>query len=731
MAERTVTLEIQGMTCAGCVGNVERALTRTSGVLEAAVNLATGSASVRFDDSQVDAESLAGVVSRAGYAARRAPEEESAEQRRARQDEADAAADRAQLRSIWLGGALTAPLLVLAFTPHFPGLVYVMFALATAVQALLGFEFYRSALSALRHGATNMDVLIAIGATTAYVYSVALMLVAPHAHSYFDAAATLLLIITVGKYLEARASRRTSHALRALAELAAKDATVLRDGAEVRLPVDQLLPGDVVVVRPGEKIAADGVVLEGESAVNEAMVTGESMPVTKQPGDEVIGGTLNEDGTFRFRVNKVGRDTALAQIIELVRQAQASKPPIQRIADRVSAVFVPVILGIAVLTFAGWMLFGGPGALPRAVVATISVLVVACPCALGIATPAAIAVGTGVGAEHGVLVRHAAALEAAQGLDVLMVDKTGTITAGKPAVTEVVELGHSPHSALAVAAAIEAGSEHPLARAIVKAARDQGVPELSVSAFRARRGLGAEAVLDDVTVAVGSEAFLAELGVDTSSLEEDRGRLEAAGQTVVTVAYGSRALGLIALADRPRPGAAAAVAALKARGMELVMLTGDAEAPAQAVARAVGLDRVEANVRPDDKVRLVREAQARGQRVAMVGDGVNDAPAITQADIGIAIGTGTDVAVEAGDLILVGGDLGGVVRAIRLSEVTMRHIKQNLFWAFAYNLLGVPIAAFGILGAYAPIACALAMALSDICVIGNALRLRRFTDGGA
>jgi len=732
MAERQATIEIRGMTCAGCVGNVERALNRTGGVLEAAVNLATGSASVRYDDSVTDPEALAKVITAAGYAARTASAEESEEERRARQDRSDASADRAQLRTIILGAALTAPLLVLAFLSHGATQTYVMFALATGVQVLLGGEFYRSALSAVRHGATNMDVLIALGSTTAYVYSVVLMIVSPHAHSFFDAAATLLLIITVGKYVEAGATRRTSRALRELAELAAKEASVIRDGAEVKVPVGELQVGDVIVVRPGEKVPTDGVVSEGASDVNEAMVTGESMPVTKGPGDTVIGGTLNEDGTFRFSATKIGQETALAQIIDLVRKAQASKPPIQRIADRVSAVFVPVIIGVALLTFGLWMLVGGPHLIARAVVAAISVLVVACPCALGIATPAAVAVAAGVGAEHGVLVRHAAALEAAQGIDVLLLDKTGTITAGRPEVTDVVsgfEFRVSGPTAteeevLRVAAAVEAGSEHPLARAILRAAEERGIETGSATDFRALRGRGALASVNGMRAAVGNEALMREESVDAFALQTARARLEGEGKTVVTVGLGGEAVGLIALADRPKPGAQEAVAALKARGIEVVMLTGDALAPAEAIAREVGIEHVQANVLPEDKVRLVREFQEQGKRVAMVGDGVNDAPALSQADIGIAIGAGADVAVEAGDLILTSGEPTAIVRAVKLSRETMRRIKQNLFWAFIYNLVGVPLAAFGVLGMYAPIICAAAMALSDICVVGNALRLR-------
>lgn len=727
MAEQRATIEVRGMTCAGCVANVERALTRTEGVIEAVVNLAAASASVRYDESVTNPETLVQVIRSAGYEARATNDGETVGDEYVRQVESQADADRRQLRLIQAGVVLTVPLIALGLMPHFAGQAYVMFALATAVQVLLGGEFYRSALSALRHRTTNMDVLIAMGATTAYVYSVVLMIAAPHEHGYFDVAASLLLIITVGKFLEARATRRTSQALHRLAELAAKEAAVVREGRELRVPVIELNVGDIVVVRPGEKIPTDGVIVEGESDVNEAMMTGEPIPVPKRAGDQVIGGTVNEQGSFRFRVTKVGRETALAQIVELVRRAQASKPPIQRLADRVSAVFVPVILGIAVVTFLLWMLLGGPHVLGRALVATVSVLVVACPCALGIATPAAIAVGTGVGAEHGILVRHAAALEILEGVQVILLDKTGTITRGKPEVTDVVPAEDAREvDVLRVAAGVEASSEHPLAKAIVEAARERGIEASNVWGFHALRGRGAQATIGGALAVVGSDALLRECGVDISSLSETRERLEAQGKTVVLVAVGEKLLGAIALADRPMSGAAEAIAALKAEGLEVAMLTGDAEAPAKAIAREVGVEQVRARVLPEDKAAIVRSLQEQGKRVAVVGDGINDAPALSQADVGIAIGAGADVAIEAGDLILTGSGPAGIVRAVRLSRATMRHIRQNLFFAFVYNLVGVPLAALGVLGAYAPIICAGAMALSDMCVVGNALRLRRF-----
>jgi Cu+-exporting ATPase len=727
VAESSITLEIQGMTCAGCVANVERALLRTEGVLAAAVNLASAGASVRYEDSLVTPEALAQAVAAAGYHARAPQPEEALEDARERQHQAHLADLKRDLRRIALGVGLTVPVILIALGPHWPGKPYALFALATAVQVLLGSSFYRSTFSALRHGTTNMDVLIALGTTTAYGYSVVMLVLDPHVHSYFDTSATLLTIITIGHYLEARATRETSAALRALAELAAKEATVLRDGVEVKVPASDLRVADLLLVRPGEKIATDGVVVEGESSVNEALVTGESMPVAKRPGDEVIGGTLNEDGVLRVRATKVGGATALAQIVELVRQAQATKPPIQRIADRVAAVFVPAIIAIALLTFVGWLILR-PGHLPHAIVATISVLVVACPCALGIATPAAVAVGTGLGARHGILVRQAAALEAVQGIDLLLLDKTGTITAGHPEVTGVVAAPDvDENEVLRIAAAVESGSEHPLARAVLAAAGERGLRAPTVSDFRAVRGQGAQASLGGAPALAGSDAFVRANGIDTSPLAEQRASLEAQGQTVVTIALGSRALGLLAIADQARPTSAEAIRYLTARGIEVMMVTGDSVGPAEAVARQVGIAQVKANVLPGDKVNVVKEAQARGLRVAMVGDGVNDAPALAQADVGIAIGAGADVAVEAGDLILVSGDLSAVVRAIRLSAQTMRHIKQSLFLAFIYNAALIPIAALGILGDYAPIICAAAMALSDICVVGNALRLRRFT----
>ncbi len=715
------------MTCAGCVASVEKALQQTDGVTSAVVNLATASASVAFDDAVAAPEDLEQAVSNAGYQATAASDEEPADDARARRAAEETAATQGELRRICLGVVLTAATVVIALGPHWLLKPYVLFALATIVQVVLGASFYRSALSAVRHATTNMDVLIALGSTTAYLYSVVLMVTNPHAHSYFDTAAALLTIITIGKYLEARATRQTSRAIEELAELAAKEATVIRDGQEVRIPVGELQVDDLVTVRPGEKIATDGVVTEGESSVNEAMVTGESMPVTKSPGGEVIGGTINEDGLIRFRATKVGKETALAQIIELVRQAQASKPPIQRIADQVSAIFVPAIIAIAALTFVAWMVLGPPGSLTKAIISTISVLVVACPCALGIATPAAVAVGTGMGAEHGILVRHAAALEAAGSIDVLMLDKTGTITAGHPQVTDIAASADTPEQeVLRIAAAVEGGSEHPLARAIVAAASERGVQPPSVSDFRAVRGQGARASLGGSPALVGSTRFMEESGVVATGLDDRRAELESQGKTVVNVGLGSKALGLIALADQPKPTSQEAISFFRHHNIEVVMVTGDTERPAHAIAQQVGIESVRADVLPEDKVRLVREAQEQGKRVAMVGDGVNDAPALAQADIGIAIGTGTDVAVEAGDLILVSGDLMSVVRAIRLSRQTLKHIKQNLFFAFVYNLAAVPIAALGLLGSYAPMVCAAAMALSDICVVGNALRLRRF-----
>ena len=726
MAQTSCTLNVRGMTCAGCAATVEKALRDTLGVQAAAVNLPANMATVSFEESRTSLDALLLAVRRAGYEAALPDEDQARAAAQATEEQrAEAAHHR---RQVLIGVILLLPTLVLSYAPHFGGGPYLLLAVATVAQLALGAQFYTKSWAALRTGSTNMDVLIALGTSAAYGYSVVLTLTRPHAHAYFDTSVTILAIITTGRYMEVRANARTSDALARLAQIGAREATVLRDGQEQRLPVDQLQVGDVVVVRPGEKIPADGVVAEGQAAVNEAMVTGESLPVLKEPGETVIGATLNTDGLLRVRVTHVGADSALSRIIRLVREAQGSKPAIQRLADRVSAVFVPAVVGVAVLTFLAWALLGPPHTrLTHALINAVAVLVVACPCALGIATPAAVAVGTGVGAEHGILFRQAQALETGSRLAVIVLDKTGTITRGQPELVLVAPLGGiSREELLRLAAAAEVGSEHPLARETVAAARAAGLTLPEAEGFQAVGGKGVHATVEGYDILVGTRRFLEESGVAPGEYPDGVAQEAARGATTFGVARDGATVGWLAAADRPREGAAEAVAALHDLGLRVIMVTGDARAPAEAIAREVGIDEVVAEVLPEDKAAQVAALQRQGLRVAMVGDGINDAPALAQADVGIAIGSGTDVAVAAGDVTLVSSDLRAVARAVRLSRQTVRTIKQNLFLAFFYNSLMVPVAAVGLLGPYGPMFCAAAMALSDIAVVGNALRLKRF-----
>jgi len=726
MAQTSCTLNIRGMTCAGCAATVEKALRDTPGVQAAAVNLPASMAAVSFDESQASVQGLIAAVERAGYEAD-LPEDDlvKAAERATQEQRAEAAHHR---RQVIIGVALLVPTLLLSYAPHFTGGPYLLLAVATLAQAALGAQFYTKSWGALRTGTTNMDVLIALGTSAAYGYSLVLVLTSPHAHAYFDTSVTILAIITTGRYMEVRANARTSDALARLAQIGAREATVLRDGEERRVPSDQLQVGDLVVVRPGEKIPADGVVAEGQAAVNEAMVTGESVPVLKEPGDTVIGATMNTDGHLRVRVAHVGADSTLSRIVRLVREAQGSKPALQRLADRVSAVFVPAVVAVAVLTFAGWALLGPPGTrLTHALINAVAVLVVACPCALGIATPAAVAVGTGIGAEQGILFRKAQALETGTRLDVIVLDKTGTITRGQPELVLVAPLdGLEREELLRLAGAAEVGSEHPLAQETVAAARAAGLTLPEAVGFQAVGGKGVRATVEGHEVLVGTPRFLGETGVASAAPPGEVAQAADRGATAFGVARDGTLVGWLAAADRPREGAAEAVAALRRLGLRVIMLTGDARAAAETIAREVGIEEVVAEVLPGDKAAQVAALQRQGLRVAMVGDGINDAPALAQADVGIAIGSGTDVAVAAGDVTLVSSDLRAVARAVRLSRQTVRTIKQNLFLAFFYNSLMIPVAALGLLGTYGPMLCAAAMALSDIAVVGNALRLKRF-----
>ncbi len=740
-----VELPITGMTCANCVATVERALRRkVPGVVSAAVNLATERATVEYLPDRASEDDLVRAVEAAGYGVVRAAPEKLADAERAARE----AEVRHQTRVFWTGVAFTVPLFALSMARDFgllgafgesPWLLWILFALATPVQAIVGWDYYVGAWKALRNGAANMDVLVALGSSVAYFYSVPVavaLTLGSHAlghHVYFETAAVILTLIKLGKLLEARAKGRTSEAIKRLMGLQPKTARLLRGGQEIDVPIAEVRHGDVVLVRPGERVPVDGVVVDGRSAVDESLLTGESLPVDKGPGDEVVGAAINRMGLLRVRATRVGAETALAQIVRLVEQAQGSKAPIQRLADQVSAVFVPAVIGIALLTFGLWWAFAGftPG-----LVRLVAVLVIACPCALGLATPTAVMVGTGRGAELGVLFKDAAALERAQALRTIVLDKTGTVTVGRPEVVEVVAAAEaSADEVLRLAASAERGSEHPLGQAVVEAARARGLALAEPADFRAVAGHGVQAIVDGRGVLVGSVGLLAEWSVPQQALSAAAERLAAEARTVAWVAADGRALGLLAIADRVKDGAREAVEALRQAGLEVVLLTGDQPATAAAVGREVGIERVLAGVLPAGKVEEVRRLQAEGRGlVAMVGDGINDAPALAQADVGIAIGTGADVAMEAADVTLVRGDLRAVPQALALSRATLRTIRQNLFWAFFYNVVLIPAAAGAFFAVSAlpaalrtlhPALAALAMALSSVTVVSNSLRLRR------
>ncbi len=745
------TLPILGMTCASCVSRVERALRKPPGVLRAEVNLATERATVTYVPGQASYDDLVAAVAAAGYQVVEQPTGGAASGRSQAAAAADAAeaARAAAYRTLTikvvagfvLGAVIFAGTMRPGWFPFLPAWLhngYVLWALATPVQFWVGWQFYTTAWSALRHGTTTMNTLIALGSSAAYFYSVlGVLFPGFFAHRglsmpmYFDSAALIITLILFGRLLEARAKGQTGTAIKALVGLQAKTARVVRHGNEVDVPVAEVVLGDLVVVRPGEKVPVDGVVTMGSSPVDESMLTGESMPVVKTQGAEVIGATMNTTGSFTFRATKVGADTALAQIIRLVEQAQGSKPPIARLADVIAAYFVPAVIGIASLTFVVWLIFGPAPTLNYALLNFVAVLVIACPCALGLATPTAIMVGTGKGAENGVLIRDGAALETAHKLQTVVLDKTGTITQGKPRLTDVVLFaehdGLDENGLLTLVAAAERGSEHPLAAAVLAAAAERGLTVPPAESFEALAGHGIRAVVDGHEIVAGNERLAGAPGTAGSARTAE---LSSAGKTVISVTVDGRAAGAIAVADTVKAGSAAAVRRLREMGLEVVMLTGDHRQTAQAIAAEVGIERVVAEVLPEQKTSQVAALQAEGRRTAMVGDGINDAPALAQADIGIAIGTGTDVAMEASDITLMSGDLGGVATAISLSRATIRVVRQNLFWAFAYNAALIPLAAgafypsFGVL--LNPIYAAAAMGLSSVTVVSNSLRLRRF-----
>ncbi len=755
--QETLVLPIAGMTCASCVNHVEEALREVTGVLSAAVNLATERATITYIPGAVEKGRLVQAVRDAGYdvvdleaLAQEEEDEESRKMRLAR-------------RRMWIAWAFTIPIALLMLPEmlwmeqimHLAGpyamAVDVAMAAAMIVLALpalfwAGWQTYRSAWSSLIHGSANMDVLIAMGTLasllTGPVALLSLLLTGKALiANYAGVSAMIMAFHLTGRYVEASAKGRASQAIRRLLELGARTANVLVDGVERAVPIEAVQVGDTMVVRPGERVPTDGTIVEGESALDESMVTGESMPVNKRPGDEVIGATINQDGLLKVRATRIGRDTFLAQVIRLVEQAQGTKVPIQAFADRVTARFVPVVIGVALLTLLAWLIFPQAvgvvgrwaqsflpwvtpelGVVTLAIFATVAVLVIACPCALGLATPTAIMVGSGMGAQNGILIRSGEAIQALKDLRVIILDKTGTLTKGRPEVTDVVPLAGTAEDLLRWAASAEQGSEHPLGRAVVERARAERL-ELSAPAnFQAQRGRGVQAVVDDQAVLVGSARFLDGAGVDPLPLREVQARLEGEARTVMLVAVGGRLLGAIALADTLKEDTVAAVAELERMGIRTVMLTGDNRRTAEAIARQAGISRVIAEVLPEGKVAEVRRLQEEGGLVAMVGDGINDAPALTQADVGMAIGTGTDIAIEAADITLVRGDLSGVIRAINLSRATFRKIVQNLFWAFFYNVVMIPLAVLGLMH---PVLAEIAMATSSITVVSNANLLRR------
>ena len=712
-ASTRVRLSLEGMSCASCAMRIERTLNELEGV-EATVNYATEQATVDYDQGRAAVDDLIHAVEAAGYRA-------SIEARVA----ADDTAARRLLTRLLVAAVLTVPLVVLAMVPplQFDGWEWVAAALATPVVLWAGSDFHRAAVLNARHLAATMDTLISIGTLAAWTWSVVALLALEDAHTYFEVGAAVTTLVLLGRFLEAGAKRRSSAAIRGLLELGAKEARVLRGGVEALVPVAEVRPGDLFVVRPGEKIATDGVVEDGTAAIDQSMLTGEPIPMEIGPGDQVVGATVNTSGRLVVRATRVGAETALAQIAHLVEEAQSGKAPVQRLADRVSSVFVPIVLGISLATLVGWLVLTGDGT--AAFTASVAVLIIACPCALGLATPTALMVGTGRGAQLGIVIKGPEILERTRRVTTVVLDKTGTVTEGRMWVADVVPAnGVERSEILRLAGAVEDASEHPVARAIAGRAREElgGLP--AAERFSSRAGLGAEATVDGHSVVVGRPSLLASRGLALpAELVPRRDEAQAEGGTVVAVGWDGAVRGLVHVDDRLKPTSEEAVAELRSLGLEPVLLTGDNERTARSVAEAVGIEQVVANVLPHDKVAEVRRLQEAGKVVAMVGDGVNDAPALAQADLGLAVGTGADVAIEASDLTLVSGDLRAAADAIRLARRTLRTIEGNLFWAFAYNVAAIPLAAAGLLD---PIVAAAAMALSSVFVVTNSLRLRRF-----
>ena len=723
-----ITINIQGMTCAACSAKIDKALNEMEGVEQASVNLTTEKATVSFDRNKVRVSQLTQLIDSLGYSASLAGDETYEEDAQRKKKEIKRL--RIELiASIVLTSPLLLGMIVMLFNIDIPFLhnEYFQLAVATPVQFIIGFKFYRNAFYAIKSKSANMDVLIAMGTSAAYFYSLynVFFQSVPEGGMktlYFESAAVIITLILLGKYFEAIAKGRTSEAIKKLFGLQAKTARVLFDGEEKDIPIEDVQTGDIIIVRPGEKIPVDGVIIKGSSSIDESMLTGESIPVDKKQGDAVVGASINKLGTFSFKATKIGKDTVLSQIIRMVEDAQGSKAPIQKIADRVAGIFVPVVIGIAAVTFLIWLLLvkdSGHGFLSM-----VAVLVIACPCALGLATPTAIMVGTGKGAENGILIKGGEHLERAYKIDTVVLDKTGTITKGKPELTDITAFGAlSEKEVLRIAAAAEKASEHPLAAAILEEASRQLGGVEDADSFEAVPGKGVRAVFGGAEVLVGTGKLLAEYGVDFSAAKEGIEKLESEGKTAMLISRSGSLAGILAVADTIKPSSKEAIEELRNIGIEVYMLTGDNKTTAQAIAKQAGINNVIAEVLPGSKSEEIRKLREAGKVVAMVGDGINDAPALASADTGMAMGTGTDVAMEAADITLMSGDLKAIPAAIRLSKQTMRKIKQNLFWAFFYNSIGIPIAALGLLS---PMIAGAAMAFSSVSVVSNSLSLKRF-----
>lgn len=722
----TVTMPITGMTCAACVNRVEKGLKKVGGVINANVNLANEKAKIEYIPDIVETNVLIQAVEKAGYEAT-LEEESGNENAKAKEREY-----KNQRNKFIVGSILSTFFLIMMLSDlahsfnlninfSFHLHPWIQFLLATPVQFYVGGHFYKDAYKAIRGGSANMAVLVALGTSAAYFYSLVLTVMGSNELLYFEASAIIITLIVLGKLMEVRAKGQTSEAIKKLMGLQAKTARVIRDGEEVDIPLEDVSKGDIIFVRAGEKIPVDGEIIEGSSSIDESMLTGESMPVSKDVSDTVIGATINKHGSFKFKATKVGNETALAQIIKLVEEAQGSKAPIQRLADQISGVFVPIVIAIAILTFAITVFLVG---FTPALISAVAVLVIACPCALGLATPTAIMVGTGKGAENGVLIKSAEHLESAHRLTTIVLDKTGTITKGEPEVTDIITIGDlEENELLQLAASAEKGSEHPLGEAIVSGAKERGLKLEEVTQFQAIPGHGIEGYIEEKRILIGNKRLMRENNIEFTSIVDRMENLEGQGKTAMLVALNKDLMGIIAVADTVKDTSAIAVEKLKELGIEVIMITGDNQRTAQAIAKQVGINKVLSEVLPEDKSKEVVKLKKEGKIVAMVGDGINDAPALVAADIGLAIGTGTDIAMEAADVTLMKGDLMGIVDTIKLSKATMRKIRQNLFWAFAYNVLLIPVAAFGLLN---PILAGAAMAFSSVSVVTNTLFLRRW-----